>query len=278
MLTSCQHIPTLASIHSHSPLYSNTTNCLDLVKRKLFYVKHKIISIFVSKSKNLIKNSYYNKIVRILLWVTNLSLVASIGTSLVIVIAFIFTLSDEGELMSAWEVEIGEQITHLKVMSKSPSIDDPKIVINKGVVQFTSRNIGYYMLKFMDAIIVILPAIYIIILLKRTLRSIHLEHPFTKENARRLKYIAFALMLVSPYSLIKSLVYRSYVINNIGVEGKTYADIFEIFHSFSAPPANKIWLALDINFQALLTGVILLVIAEVFRVGVLMKEDNDSIV
>lgn len=226
----------------------------------------------------MLKSPYYKKVVRILQWITNLSLFGSIGIALVIVIAFIFTLSDEGELMSAWDFKTDEQITDLQVVSKSHAIDDPKVAINHGTVQFTSSNIGYYILKFVDAIIVILLAISIIILLKRTLRSIDLEHPFTKENARRLKYIAIALMLLSPYSLIKSLIYRSYIINNIGIDGKTYANIFDTFYFFSAPPKNKIWLAIDINFQVLLTGVILLVIAEIFRVGVLMKEDNDSIV
>jgi len=58
------------------------------------------------------------------------------------------------------------------------------------------------------------------------------------------------------------------------VAGKVYTNIFSLY---SGTNKNEIWLNLNINFQALLTGIVLLVIAEVFRAGLLIKEDNDSI-
>lgn len=220
------------------------------------------------------KNKQDKKAARTLLWITNLALYVSIGIALLVVIALIFTVNDEGQLTSAWDIEVREQLTDFQVISENASIDDPKIVINKGGIQFASRSISYYILKSIDAVIVILPVILIILLLRKTVRSIQLQHPFTKENVLRIKYIAFILILISPYSLIKSLIYRSYIVNNIDVAGKVYTNIFSLS---SGTNKNEIWLNLDINFQALLTGIVLLVIAEVFRAGVLIKEDNDSI-
>jgi len=220
------------------------------------------------------KNKQDKKTARTLLWITNLALYASIGIAFLVVMALIFTINDEGQLISALDIEVGEQRTDFQVISENTSIDDPKIVINKGVIQFASRSISYYILKSIDAVIVILPVILIILLLRKTVRSIQLQHPFTKENVRRIKYMAFILILISPYSLIKSLIYRNYIVNNIDVAGKVYTNIFSLY---SGTNKNEIWLNLDINFQALLTGIVLLVIAEVFRAGLLIKEDNDSI-
>lgn len=224
------------------------------------------------------KSAYNKKATSILQWVANLALLATASFAVVIFVSFVFTLSGEGELISSYNVRITEQVSDLQLMSENSPIDNPKSLINKGVITFSSRNVGYYLLKLLDVIIVILPAIYIIVLLKKTLHSLQMGHPFTNKNALRLKHIAVILILTSPYNLIKSLVYRSYIINNIKVEKKTYADVLDTIYLYFSPPANKVWLDLDINFQALITGVILLVIAEVFRVGILIKEDNESIV
>lgn len=215
-----------------------------------------------------------NQVIRILEWITNLALYASIGIALFIATSLVFTLSGEGELISAWGIEVREQLTDFNVISENATIADSKIIIDKGVIQFTSSSISYYILKSVDAVIIILAVILIIVLLRNTVRSIRSNHPFVTENVRRIKYIALILILISPYSLIKSMVYRSYIVNNIDVAENVYADIFSLSTDLNK---NEIWLNLDVNIQEFLMGILLLVIAEVFRAGVLIKEDNDSI-
>jgi len=215
-----------------------------------------------------------NLVIRILEWVTNLALFASIGIALFVAVSLVFTVSGEGELISAWDIEVREQLADFHVIPENAIIDDPKIKIDKGVIQFTSSSISYYILKSVDAVIEILAVILIIVLLRNTVYSIRSNHPFATENVRRIKYIAFIFILISPYSLIKSLVYRSYIVHNIDVAGKEFANIFSLSNNINK---NEIWLNLELNIQALLMGIVLLVIAEVFRVGVLIKEDNDSI-
>ncbi len=225
------------------------------------------------KIRTMIKPNYKNGI-KVLQFLSSLALYASIAFAVYVVGAFIFTLNDEGELISTWDVEVSEVSTDFQLTPLGSSINDPKLIIDKGTIQFSSDAIGYFLLKFIDAVIVIAAIIYMIILLKRTLNSIYHQHPFSIENAQRIKYIAILLMVFSPYCLIRSLVYRGYIINNISIGEKSYVDFFNFS---SAAGSNQLWLNLDLNLQSLITGIVLFVIAEVFRVGVLIKEDNDSI-
>lgn len=214
------------------------------------------------------------QVIRILEWITKLALFASIVITLFIAVSLIFTFSGEGELISTWDIEVSERRNDFSMISENAKTDDSKIIIDKGIIQFTSTSIGYYILKTVDAFIEVFAIILIIVLLRNTVRSIQRYHPFARENVRKIKYISFILILYSPYCLIKSLVYRSYIVNNIDVSGKVFTDIFSLPFDLNE---NEIWLNLDLNIQALFMGIILFVIAEVFRVGVLIKEDNDSI-
>jgi hypothetical protein len=208
----------------------------------------------------------YKKLFTAFKWFINLALAFQIGAAILAFVAIIFTVSGEGKLISAWDVFI---------TTKNTSIADQQLVLNKGTIQFTSSSIGYYILKIIDSLFVFLVIILVTVLLKKIIYSIQKQNPFTTENAGRIRKIAFLLMAITPYSLIKSLIYRSYIVNNVIIEGKEYTELF----SFSPNNlADNIWLVWDINFQALIAGVILIIISEVFGLGVLIKAENESIV
>jgi hypothetical protein len=140
---------------------------------------------------------------------------------------------------------------------------------------FSSTSFGYYLLKILDAIFVLGVSIFITILLKRIVSSLQNQHPFTVKNMHRIRNIGFLLMSLSIFSLIRSLIYRSYIVQNVTIEGFKFADLFSFQPDLTI---DKIGVGLDMNIQALIVGFILLFIGELFRIGVMMKEDNESIV
>lgn len=221
------------------------------------------------------KNSRYKNLLKVFKWFINVALFVQLGAAVVVFVSFVFMLSGEGELMSAYNVELGQQPTTHSISAKSTTLNDLQLVINQGTIQFTSRNFWYSLLKMIDAIFLLTVSILVTLLLKKIIKSIQEQHPFTIKNTLRIRNIAFLLMSITPYSLIQSFIYRSYILKNISIEGLDYTELFS-FESYNL--AGRIWVGLDVDVQPLIAGVILIIIAEVFRVGMIMKLDNESIV
>ncbi|WKN42578.1 DUF2975 domain-containing protein [Tunicatimonas pelagia] len=219
----------------------------------------------------------HKKLISTLRGLVIFALILEILMAAMVLIIFATTIiSSEDTLLSAWPVEVGAAVTDLRTSSIHPHLSDVAVTINQGSIQFSSESVDYYLLKFLEIALGFAITIGVTWLLIRILSSLQHQRIFTTENAHRLRNIALLVILATPYSLIKSLTYRGYIATTIEVEGKEYANLFDTFSANLS--SNQIWLSFDTNWQALLTGLILLIIAEVFRVGVLIKLDNESIV
>ncbi len=94
-------------------------------------------------------------------------------------------------------------------------------------------------------------------LLRKIFATLTTRHPFDPQNANRLRRIAFLVMLFAPLEL--------------------YNDLFthiSIGHGFSREKVNFL-LQPELNFQFVILGAVLLVIAEVFRIGTQLREENE---
>ena len=204
-------------------------------------------------------------------------LILEILMAATMLITFVITAtSPEDVLLSAWPVEVEGNLTNLPISSNKTSLNDVTVTINQGNIQFSSESVGYYLLKFLEVVLGFVITIGVTLLLVRILSSLQHQRIFTTENAYRLRNIALLVMLAMPYGLIKSLLYRGYIVANIGIEGKEYIGLFDTFSESLS--SNQIWLNFETNWQALLIGAVLLIIAEIFRIGVLIRTDNESIV
>jgi hypothetical protein len=217
----------------------------------------------------------YQNMLKVFRWSIRAALFLEIVAAVAIFVSLIFILAGEGELISSYTIELGQQEAQHEVTSGNESLSGLKLLVNTRSITFSSSSFGYYILKILDAIFLLAVSIFITFLLKRIVKSMQDQHPFTVKNMHRIRNISFLLMSLSIFSLIKSLIYRSYIIKNVSIEGFEYADLFS-FQTVLA--ADQIGVGVDMNIQALIIGFILLIIAEVFRIGVIMKEDNESIV
>ena len=92
------------------------------------------------KIRTMIKPNYKNGI-KVLQFLSSLALYASIAFAVYVVGAFIFTLNDEGELISTWDVEVSEVSTDFQLTPLGSSINDPKLIIDKGAIQFLQMRL-----------------------------------------------------------------------------------------------------------------------------------------
>ncbi|MBK6265630.1 DUF2975 domain-containing protein [Marivirga sp. S37H4] len=227
------------------------------------------------------ENIRHKSLIRLLKWIVNLALVVEIALAVGVTLVLINIMySEEDSLTSSYPITLIDDLSAYQIASENVELEQLTIYSESATIQFTSDSIGYYILKISDVIITFFLAIGITLLARKVFQSLEKNHPFTMENASRLRKIAFLLILFTPYSLIKGLIYRNYITNNISIEGKEFADslIYYLGVFSNNFKQNEAWIDLNVNFQTLLIGAILLVIAEIFRIGVVMKEDNESII
>jgi hypothetical protein len=84
------------------------------------------------------------------------------------------------------------------------------------------------------------------------------------------------ILLIAPYNLLKSLVYYLYFTRNVSVAGGEFLYWSEWFRSASGE--GKILIVPEVDFQPVLIGLVLLVIAELFRIGAELQADKEAII
>ena len=214
-----------------------------------------------------------NRLIRAFYWFTTIALYLQLIVAAITLITLLFTMADEGELLSAWDIETPAAVDTYTI--NVSHADSAQVIVFGGAIHFTASGIGYFTLKIIDSVFVFTVFILITVLLRTMLRSLEQGQPFTYKNVNRLRKMALLAAVITPYSFIKSLIYQTYITKHFTIEGYEFAGMFD----FNLTNINKkIWLVSDVDIAPFIGGIILVILAEVFHEGVLIKRDNDSIV
>lgn len=214
----------------------------------------------------------YKRILKTLRWAINLALFVELAIAIIGIVLMVVVINSDEKLVSGWSAFLPETTESYDV-SQSHQLETAVASAKEISIQFSATGMGYYFLKFIETIFTLSIIIGITFLLGKVFRSLYREHPFTTKNVKRLKYIATLLMVFTPYGIIQSLVYRNYISNHIAIEEKTY--VHSLFPT--ALKQDEIWLDFQWDLEYLLLGGLLLIIVEIFRVGIELKMDNESI-
>ncbi|KAA5546412.1 DUF2975 domain-containing protein [Adhaeribacter rhizoryzae] len=94
-------------------------------------------------------------------------------------------------------------------------------------------------------------------LLRKIFDSLTDNNPFVVENAQRLRQIALLIILIAPITFMRDLFLNWYLRQNFVIDG------------------SAIQTHLTLDFKTIFIGLILLIIAEIFRIGTRLKEDQE---
>lgn len=223
------------------------------------------------------KGKSHQSLIRFLQWTLRLALYAEVGMVVIILVTFLMTAtSEEDALLSAWPITLSEQTTDVAVTTECATVHDLSLTLNQGLISFSSDTFGYYLLKLVDALFLLAVIIAITVLLRRIFSSLLTDGPFILPNAYRLRTVALLLILLVPYDIVKAGIYHYFLLQQTSVVSGKYVSLFSL--SFNRPDINQVWLDLPVDFLPLLIGLMLLVVSEIFRAGVLLRLDNESIV
>ena len=144
------------------------------------------------------------------------------------------------------------------IASTSPDVQDTYLTPNAGMLHVEQR-VDWQLIVVTLAGFGGFAALCLTITyqLRRIFATLTMPQPFDRRNANRLRRIAFLVMLFAPLEA-GNFLFKQMVVNQ----------------SFSREKV-KFVLQPEINFQVIILGAVLLVIAEVFRIGTQLREENE---
>jgi hypothetical protein len=217
-------------------------------------------------------------IVKVLKWTLTCAFYAGIAVSLVVVGATFMTLDPKegNELISAWPLTVNPISVGYTVSSVRQNLSALAITTHDATLHFASRDFTYFTLKLMGIAGTLGLWLVITYLLKRLFSSLTLSNLFTKENITRLRIVALLILAITPLKVLNGILWFFYIKSNVHVEGKTFT-LFPNLFATTQLPDDVIWFNLNPDFQTLFTGLVMVVVVEVFRIGYAYKLDNESI-
>lgn len=160
------------------------------------------------------------------------------------------------------ESDLEVRLTQSKVVAVTPApettISKPTLNLDSGKLHFT-QNQSWELVSYNLGVMWIGFAITLSItyLLRKIFDSLAQNKPFLMENTRRLRQIALLIILLSPFNLAKEVFTNWYVKHNFILEG------------------SGIRTHVVIDLQTIFIGLVILIIAEIFRIGTQLKEEQD---
>ena len=222
------------------------------------------------------KKTYFNSLL-LLKWGVNLSIVVQVGIILLATVAIVATIiDDDSTLQSNWSIAVNQNLSTQSLSSDSEDIFDVALHVTEGTVQFSSSSPGYFFLKILDAVLIVTVTLVVTLLLRRVIISLSNKTPFSLKNANRLRTMSLLIVLITPYKMLQSFVYLGFIKQHITPVGAKFTEFG--FDVKAVPRINEILLDIDIDFTPVFVGILVLVIAEIFRMGVELKQDNEAIV
>ncbi|RDV15904.1 DUF2975 domain-containing protein [Pontibacter diazotrophicus] len=142
--------------------------------------------------------------------------------------------------------------------SVAENISAANLELDTGKLTFSHQSskqiIGFNLLSMWIAFSISLTVTY---LLRKLFKSLTQNDPFVVENAQRLRLIAFLIMLEPVTSFAHDAFVNWFIQHNFLLDG------------------SGIRAHLSIDLKTLFVGLIVLVIAEIFRIGARMKEEQE---
>lgn len=145
-------------------------------------------------------------------------------------------------------------------------INNPQLVTNAWALKFENTGWGIRLQILTLSLVKISFILVVFLILRAFVRSLEKKETFTPQNIRRLQRIGFLFLLIEPYQWMVSLLRKNWMISYFNLEAVSKGISYRIGYMLGS--GNFLW-------NWILVGVLVLVIAEVFKQGLKLKEEVD---
>jgi hypothetical protein len=158
----------------------------------------------------------------------------------------------------------------IAIHAKSTLLTSPYLVTDQWTINFNSKEKSIKSALVMASIVKLFYLYLILFILRRFVLSLKSETPFTQKNVWRLQTIGFLILIIPLLELIGSFIAKNWIFSHFYLQTKTYSIPYEVGYSIGYNLAKS-----GLVSPWILTGLLILVIAEVFRQGVKIKQEQD---
>lgn len=149
---------------------------------------------------------------------------------------------------------------------------DGRLVLDRGNLTLSAPSLAATLLRATDAGLTGGFWVALIWMLRRFSRHVAQGRPFTSGATRQLSWMGLLLLVYPVWELMRSALWQAVVLQQ--PSGGVV-----LVHSFAQDaPAGALRLLPDFSPGLLLAGLVLLVVAQAFRIGVEVQRDSDEIV
>lgn len=168
-----------------------------------------------------------------------------------------FSFSNEFTI-DGWPVTLPAGSYTTQVSPTSPKLSDVKVQVEKASLSFrTQRDWRIIAIAITGVCFGFGIALAITYQLRKIFATLTQANPFVASNAGRIRIIAFILISFPLVSTLLGTITNQYVKTHFAAGGNAFSFYY------------------NLDFSAVLTGLVVLVIAEVFRLGTQLKEEQD---
>ncbi len=195
------------------------------------------------------------------------------GSALSIISIVIFSFSNMAEentysgyvLKEAADSANKEYFQPIEIESNTDQIIDPVLQPESWEIRFRVSGLARVIMMGYGFVYMIYLFI-ILFIFRKFVHSLQQGSPFIFKNYKRLKTIGFMLLLITPVNWISRLIFEKWLFNNI----KSPTALENLANRFN------IQLLGDTYFlNWIMVGLLVLAIAEVFKFGLMMQEEQD---
>ncbi|PZR40813.1 MAG: hypothetical protein DI538_02900 [Azospira oryzae] len=132
-------------------------------------------------------------------------------------------------------------------------------------LNFSSRNTNVKIFMFLLVVAQFIYVFFILFVLRRFVLSLKANSVFTMENVKRLRIVGLLILFVIPFQQVLKFIERLWLDDYLALE--LPAKLIRHF-GYIRVIDSELWTWIT-------SGLLILVIAEVFRQGIIMKEEQD---
>ncbi|MGA0555348.1 hypothetical protein ACO2Q8_01770 [Larkinella sp. VNQ87] len=151
---------------------------------------------------------------------------------------------------------VSDQITAFELRGRS----DAEVTSSGQTLSFEDSTLGRRLLQTLHNLVYIGLILFVTGHLKQIFSGFSKNQPFAGNNAARIKWMAFSVLFLVFFDVLEDILHRLYTTSTIRLSGATFDEY--PFH---------------FDFRTFTLGLLLLILAEVFRQGYEYQTDSESI-
>jgi hypothetical protein len=175
---------------------------------------------------------------------------------------------DDDGIRYSWPVTLTSIEVQPQIKPLSPKITGIKLqdrynvesTTHERMLSFDDSTLGRRLIQTLHNLVYIFLIMFITWQVKHILTGFSANQPFGNQNVTRIRWIAFSVLFLVFFDVFEDILHRSYSEFTITLNGATFD-----------------WYNNGFDLRTLLLGILLLIIAEVFKRGTEYQTDSESI-